>query len=65
MRLVLLIALLTAPSIAVAYVGPGMGLGALAVILGGIVSVVVAIFAVIYYPLKIALRKWRAKAGKK
>lgn len=34
------------------YVGPGLGTGALAVIVGVIVSVFLAIFAIVWYPVK-------------
>jgi hypothetical protein len=35
-----------------AYVGPGLGLGAIAVILGIVISVVIALLAIIWYPIK-------------
>lgn len=37
---------------AVAYVGPGLGLGAIGAILGVGLSVLLAIFAVAWYPVK-------------
>ena len=49
-----------------AYVGPGLGLGAIAAILGIILSVFLAIFAVAWYPIKRLLgigRKPRAQAA--
>ncbi len=45
-----------------AYVGPGLGTGALGVILGVIGSVFLALFAIIWYPIKRLLR--RRKGGK-
>ncbi len=42
--------LLADPSMA--YVGPGLGLGAIAAILGIVLSIFLAIFAVIWYPIK-------------
>jgi Flp pilus assembly protein TadB len=42
-----------------AYVGPGLGLGTLVVILGVIGSVFLALFGVIWYPIKRMLKKRR------
>ena len=44
-----------------AYVGPGLGAGALGAVLGVVGAVLLAVFAVIYYPIKRMLR--RRKAG--
>ncbi|MGD8891164.1 MAG: hypothetical protein PVF53_22290 [Desulfobacterales bacterium] len=46
---------------AYAYVGPGLGAGAISVVLGIIGSIFLALFALIYYPVKRALKKWKAK----
>ena len=35
-----------------AYIGPGLGAGTLSVIFGFIISVLLAVFAVFWYPLK-------------
>ena len=43
-----------------AYVGPGLGVGAIAVVLGVIGSVFLAIFAVLWYPFKRFLKKRKA-----
>lgn len=40
-----------------AYVGPGLGLGALAVVAGIVMSVFLAIVSVVWYPVKRLLRK--------
>jgi O-antigen/teichoic acid export membrane protein len=40
-----------------AYVGPGLGAGTLGVVVGLIASVFVALFAVIWYPIKRLLKK--------
>ena len=45
------------PASAHAYVGPGLGIGTIGVILGIIGSLFVAIFAIIWYPLKRLLKK--------
>lgn len=46
------ILILFSASPAVAYIGPGLGAGTLAVILGFIGSIFLAIFALVWYPLK-------------
>lgn len=43
-----------------AYVGPGLGAGTLAVVLGILGSALLALFAVIWYPLKRVMRRRRA-----
>jgi hypothetical protein len=40
-----------------AYVGPGLGLGTLGAVLGFGLSIVLAILALIWYPIKRMLRK--------
>lgn len=47
------------PEVSVAYVGPGLGLGPIGVILGLIAAVFMALFAVIWYPIKRLLKKTR------
>ncbi len=44
-----------------AYVGPGLGAGSIATLLGLLGSIFLALFAVIYYPIKRAMKKWKAK----
>lgn len=46
-----------------AYIGPGLGAGAIAAVFGAIASVFIAVFAVVYYPIKRAFKK--RKKGKK
>ncbi|WP_282608358.1 hypothetical protein [Pelagibius sp. Alg239-R121] len=50
------LALLAAGS-AQAYVGPGLGLGAVGAILGVVLSIVLALFAIFWYPLKRLFKK--------
>lgn len=58
MILVLVILLvLMAPDQADAYVGPGLGAGTIGVILGIIGSLFIALFAIIWYPLKRLFKK--------
>ena len=47
------------PTGAQAYVGPGLGAGTLAVILGFLGSIILAVFAVLWYPVKRIIRKLR------
>ena len=44
-----------------AYVGPGLGAGTLALVLGFIGSIFLALFAVLWYPFKRVLQKVRLK----
>jgi len=40
------------PTVGLTYVGPGLGVGTLALILGLLGSVVLALFAIFWYPFK-------------
>jgi hypothetical protein len=59
-----LLCLVSAP--AMAYIGPGVGAGAFAVLVGTVCAIVFAIAGLIYYPLKGLFRKLRRlrKPGK-
>lgn len=48
---------------AFAYIGPGAGAGAIAVVFGVIASIFLGLFAILWYPFKRALRK--IKSNKK
>lgn len=65
LRLILLLALALAPGFAHAYIGPGLGAGAIAAALGVVGSIFLALFAVIYYPIKRMRRKRRAASAEK
>ena len=57
-----LLGLLTViPDVANAYVGPGLGAGTIGVILGIIGSIFIAIFAIVWYPLKRLLKNNKQK----
>ena len=47
--------LLSSP--ALAYIGPGLGAGTIGVILGVLGSIVLALFAIFWYPIKRMMRK--------
>ena len=57
----LILASLLVPSPAFAYIGPGVAAGAIASVFGVLGSIVLGIFAVIYYPIKRVLKR-RKKA---
>jgi len=44
-----------------AYIGPGAGAGTIAVVLGIIAAVVMAFFAILWYPVKRLLKKYKTK----
>lgn len=48
---------LTTTGAAQAYVGPGLGLGAVGAVLGVALSVILAFFAIFWYPLKRLFKK--------
>ena len=45
-----------------AYVGPGLGVGTIMVILGFLGSILLAVFGIFWYPIKRALKKRKAAA---
>lgn len=53
------VATMTVPGTAVAYVGPGAGLGALGALLAVIASVLIAIGIVLYWPFRLLIRRLR------
>jgi hypothetical protein len=57
--LLAVILVLLLPLNAEAYVGPGLGLGTIGVVLGTVLSVFLALIAIIWYPFKRLLKKMR------
>ncbi|MDC6486344.1 hypothetical protein PQZ12_01250 [Methylophilaceae bacterium] len=47
------------------YIGPGMGGGILAVIIGFFAAIFLGLFAILYYPVKRALKNKSARKRKK
>ncbi len=64
-RLAIACVFVLAPGLAQAYIGPGLGAGAIAAALGVIGSLFLAVFAVVYYPIKRMRKKRRAEAEAK
>ena len=60
-RSISLLVLLLASASAHAYVGPGLGLGAIGALFGAIATALLAIFGVIWYPIKRMLKKLKKK----
>ena len=52
----LIIALLIISSPASAYIGPGMGGGVIAAVIGVLGAVLLALFGILYYPIKRMLK---------
>ncbi len=48
-----------------AYVGPGLGAGAVGVVLGVLASVILALFAIVWYPVKRLLKKMKISSQSK
>ena len=46
-----------------AYIGPGLGAGTVGVVLGMISSVLLALLAILYYPIKRMLKKRKKKVA--
>lgn len=57
LRFIAAITMLAGPAVAGAYVGPGLGLGAIAAFLGAVLAVLLAIVGLVWYPVKRLLRK--------
>ncbi len=62
MKNLLVLFLLLSPLTAHAYVGPGMGVGTIGVILGIFLSIILAFAAIIWYPIK---RLFKRKSKRK
>jgi len=48
------------PAIIIAYIGPGLGAGAIAAALGLIGSFFLGVFAVLFYPIKRLIKRFNA-----
>ena len=59
---VLTLTLALQPTFAAAYIGPGVGAGAIGAVIGVVGSIFLAIFAVVWYPVK-RMMKGRKKSA--
>jgi hypothetical protein len=57
MRVLLILPILFIPNYLYAYIGPGLGIGAIAIFLGLILALVLSIFSVVAYPIRKILNK--------
>ena len=57
MRAFLTLGMVSLSTLAEAYVGPGLGLGALGALLGGLLAVLLGLAGVLWYPLKRLFRR--------
>jgi len=48
-------------SITLAYIGPGMGGGFIAAVVGILISIFLALFAILWYPFKKLIEKFKKK----
>ena len=55
------LSLMMTPSIATAYIGPGLGVGALASVLGILAGLLMLVIVVVWYPLKRLYRYLKSK----
>ena len=62
MRVILLVVVFfSVQTFAHAYLGPGLGVGTIAIALGFLGSILLAIFALLYYPFKRMFKKKQKK----
>ena len=58
---IIIIAYLIISSHALAYIGPGLGVGAITITIGFLLSIIILIFSLIYFPIKIIIKKIKNK----
>lgn len=56
---ILLLCMFSTP--AYAYIGPGLGAGAIATILGVLLAILMLVVGVVWYPLKRLIRSFKSK----
>lgn len=49
------------PPLAMAYIGPGLGSGAMAAVLGSVLGLLMLLIGVVWYPIKRLIRRLRTK----
>jgi hypothetical protein len=60
-KLVMLLYLFLIPLKSYAYIGPGMGGGVIAAIIGFFAAILLGLWGILYYPIKRALKKRKDK----
>lgn len=60
-RLLFVLSLGMMSTLAHAYVGPGLGVGTIAILLGIVLVVLLALFALVWYPIKRRLKSKKQK----
>ena len=53
--------LLAYPPLALAYIGPGLGSGAVVAVLGTLAGLLMLVIGVIWYPIKRLIRRFKSK----
>lgn len=61
MKFFLLLLLSLFPLQAFAYIGPGLGMGTIAIVLGVFFTIIMVFFSIVWYPFKRLLKKFRNK----
>ena len=51
------------PAMAIAYVGPGAGISLLGALWGLLLGIFMAIAVVLFWPVRLLIRKWRSRAS--
>ena len=64
MPVIFLIIFLIFPNLALAYVGPGLGIGAIITALTFVGLIILSFFIIIYYPIKKLLKKIKNRKKK-
>ncbi len=64
-RLALILTALLTPTLAYAYTGPGLGLGAIVAVLAIVFSSILAVLALFWYPIKRLFKKRGTKPDTK
>ena len=59
--LILFFLLIISPSLAHSYIGPGLGVGTIGVVLGIIVANILILVAILWYPFKRLLKRLKKK----
>ena len=64
MRATMAASLVALPLSALAYVGPGLGAGALAAVLGVLAGIFLLVIGIVWYPLKMLYKRVRERLRK-